>query len=137
MSSIRKSSSRERVCREGREGAFGSVIPSIHSRSQAHCLIATFGKDISPMPAKGENLHKDRRGLRKLAIHMITRNADEPEDQISRQKMLLIGGAGIDAKFKPSPEFVDFLLLCVTDEVDMGRLSKVSGSRTCWPLHMS
>jgi hypothetical protein len=62
---------------------------------------------------------------------MITRSPDEPENVIWQQKMLSIGGASglcLDAKFEPSPDFVDFLLMCFADKGDMRRVSKVG-----WP----
>ncbi|PMD22680.1 hypothetical protein NA56DRAFT_702467 [Hyaloscypha hepaticicola] len=92
--------------------------------------LAAFGKDVSPIPASTadhKSLQMDRWGVGCLAVHMITRSPDEPENVIWQQKMLSVGGASglcLDAKFEPSPDFVDFLLLCFADKGDMRRVSK-------------
>ncbi|TVY13662.1 hypothetical protein LARI1_G009009 [Lachnellula arida] len=91
-------------------------------------VAASFGTKVAPEKRTKENWYRDCRDLGALANHMISRCADEfEEEEILQQKMISLSSSGncLDVQFEPSPQLVDFLELCFSGSADILKIAKV------------
>lgn len=81
---------------------------------------------MTPQLLTPTNRHQDRLSLAALTRQLISRNPDEPSDNLSQQKMMsmLSIGRSVDLKFEPSSLLVDFLELCSFESSELDRVVK-------------
>jgi hypothetical protein len=118
----------ERTREAGVELVYNSLQASnVFLKRNGKVQLASFGSRINPQRRSHTNGNRDVQCLGDLAIHMITRSSEQPENRVLRQKMLSgnASGRGLDASFEPSPEFLDFYEMCFANKGDMRKLLKV------------
>jgi hypothetical protein len=87
---------------------------------------------VLPQQLTELNRHDDQWHLWALASHIISGSPDEPSNGVLQQKMISLSSIGksVDAKFKPSPELVDFFELCFLSQGGLDRILKVGSSHS-------